>query len=67
MTEKAKQVIRYRAGTQIVRQLGEAAFLRTVGQSQTVVTKPVLRYDPASGAIETETTMYLPFVTELKE
>ena len=75
MTEQSKKVVRYKAGTQVVREVGMPAFLKPidhpdsdrVSNTKTVLTSAVVRYDAASGAIETENTLYLPLVTELKE
>lgn len=70
-----KQVVRYKAGSQLVPGIGYSACLRPidhpdrgrVSNTRAVRTSRVVRYDKASGAIETENTLYLPFTTELTE
>jgi len=75
MNTTEKKVVRYKAGTQAVLGVGQSAFLHPidhpdssrVSNTKLVMTSAVIRYDPASGAIETENTLYIPFKTELSE
>lgn len=71
--KEAKKVVYYKAGTQLVLGLGKSAFVQPEGNcnlkgvgNKTIVTSNVLRYDAASGTIETAVTIYIPFRTELK-
>lgn len=75
MTNSSKKVVRYHAGSQIVLGMGKPAFCKPidhpdkarVSNTTTVMTSPVVAYDEASGVIETENTLYMPFTRELKE